>query len=88
MNRQRSGSARLFLIVLLPVVLVGATLLFLFKDKLNLPSISSKEGAKPKVAVAKGFKNPLKPESQYVNPFDPDKSPFASFKEVAKEEKK
>lgn len=85
MNRQKSGSARLLLVLLVPLVLVFATLLFLFKDKLNLPSISSKEGAEPKVAVVKGNRNPFAKESQYVNPFDESKSPFANF-EVAGEQ--
>ncbi len=67
--------------LLLVLVLIGAALFFIFKDKFNLPKTPFQTAKEPTVTLKSEYKNPFKKENQYVNPFDQYKSPFLTFEQ-------
>lgn len=71
----------IFVVVFLLLLLIGGgVVFFLFRNNISLPGVSN-SGAKPKVTVASGNRNPFAKKSQYVNPFNPTKNAFANFNE-------
>lgn len=77
----QKGVLHLLPLLLVLVLIIGAALFFLFKDKFNLPSSPFQTSTGPKVEVKTEYKNPFKKETQYVNPFDEYKSPFLNFEQ-------
>lgn len=63
------------LLPLLVVVLIAAVAYLLLAGKVELPFISKKQ---PKVELKTTYENPLKKDTQYVNPFEKSKNPFVT----------
>ena len=76
----KRGIAHLLVIVVVAVLVIALPVLALkFIFKKNIPFLDSK--SEPKVELRLEYTNPLKKESQYINPFDQYKSPFLTLNE-------
>lgn len=76
----KKGIAHLLVIVVVAVFAILLPLLalkFIFKKDISIPGQSQD----PDVELKSEYKNPLKKDSQYVNPFDQYKSPFLTLNE-------
>jgi hypothetical protein len=76
----QKGIAHILLIILV-VVIIGAAVVYFILPKLGIngPSLPGVK-QEPKVEVKTEYQNPLKQETQYVNPFDQYKSPLVTLK--------
>lgn len=77
--RYKKGIVHLFAIILIFILFIAIPLIiakFVFKK--NLPFLS---GKKPNVTLKAEYKNPFDKKTQYVNPFEDAKNPFANLNE-------
>jgi hypothetical protein len=77
------------LLLLAVVVSISVSVYFLSTSK-NFEPFSKAfnlKVKKPTVTLKTGSKNPFNKETQFVNPFDPVKSPFYALKKKAEEKK-
>lgn len=80
MNKQKGIIHLLIPLLLLLVVGAGAFFLIRFgviKNPLSRLPLSQQQ---PTVSVKSDYKNPFKKETQYINPFETYKNPFAIAK--------
>lgn len=76
----KRGIAHLLVIGVVAIFLLVLPFLVLkFVFKKDVPFIDNNQ--EPKVELKTEYSNPLKKESQYVNPFDQYKSPFLTLNE-------
>jgi flagellar basal body-associated protein FliL len=74
----KKGIAHLVLILVVGVLVVAFwVLIFKFVLKGKLPFLKKEE---PKVELKTEYGNPFNKETQYVNPFDEFKNPFAQVR--------
>jgi hypothetical protein len=79
-NSNQKGIAHILLILLIVIIIGAAVAYFIFpKLGINTPSLPGMK-QEPKVEVKTEYQNPLKQETQYVNPFDQYKSHLVTLK--------
>ena len=75
MNPATYNRKRLFyILIILVIVVLIPVVFFVFKGKFQIPNQSVFK--KSSVDLKTSYKNPLKKETQYVNPFQEYKNPF------------
>ncbi len=79
MLRRQRGFIHL-LPLLLIVVAVGVVIYLISQGKIKLPNIPFLQQKATNVELKSEYKNPFKKETQYVNPFETYKNPFAIAK--------
>lgn len=82
MNTEKGVVHLLFLLII--VLIVGGSIFLVTQGIIKLPGVSlpsvSLFQKKPTVQLKEEYKNPFKKETQYVNPFETYKNPFAIAK--------